>query len=100
MTFEPIGKGFSRLTVRRGFMDSPHVPRALERAIAKFPIALDLKAVTYYLGRETFLATSAGKMGPVSEALFAFLARNARPATMLFCIPPQQVVEIGSQIDL
>ena len=100
MTFEPIGKGFSRLMIRRGFMDTPHVPRALERAIAKFGIAVDLKETTYYLGRETFLATSAGKLGPVSESLFAFLARNARPATTHFCIPPQQVVEIGSQIDL
>ena len=56
--------------------------------------------MTYYLGRETFLATSAGEMGAASESLFAFLARNARPATTLFCIPPAQVVEIGSQMDL
>jgi KUP system potassium uptake protein len=100
MQIETLGKGFSRLTVRRGFMDSPNVPRALKLAVARFGLPVDLKGVTYYLGRETFLATSAGKMGAVSETLFAFLARNARPATTHFCIPPQQVVEIGAQIDL
>ena len=81
-------------------MDSPNVPRALKRAVARFGLPIDLQQVTYYLGRETFLATSAGKMGALSETLFAFLARNARPATTHFCIPPQQVVEIGAQIDL
>ena len=100
MRLEPLGNGFSRLTVRRGFMDSPNVPRALKLAISRFGLPIDLARVTYYLGRETFLATSAGKMGSVSETLFAFLARNARPATTHFCIPPEQVVEIGSQIDL
>jgi KUP system potassium uptake protein len=100
MGIETLGNGFSRLTVRRGFMDSPNVPRALARAVARFRLPIDLGRVTYYLGRETFLATSAGKMGEVSETLFAFLARNARPATTHFGIPPGQVVEIGAQIDL
>ncbi len=36
MKFEELGKGFARLTVRRGFMDTPHVPNALKLAIATF----------------------------------------------------------------
>jgi KUP system potassium uptake protein len=100
MRIESLGKGFHRLTIERGFMDATNVPRLLERAIPRFELPIDLAEVTYYLGRETFLATSAGEMGALSESLFAFLARNARPATMLFCIPPTQVVEIGSQMDL
>jgi KUP system potassium uptake protein len=39
-------------------------------------------------------------MGPLREALFAFLSRNARSATTYFGIPPERVVEIGMQIDL
>ena len=34
------------------------------------------------------------------ERLFAFLARNAQPATAFFGIPPTRVVEIGVQIEL
>ncbi len=100
MRIETIGNGIHRLTIDRGFMDATNVPHLLERAIARFDLGIDLKTATYYLSRETFLATSAGKMGAISESLFAFLARNARPATALFCIPPAQVIEIGSQIDL
>jgi KUP system potassium uptake protein len=39
-------------------------------------------------------------MGVFSESLFAFLSRNARSATSWFAIPPEQVVEVGMQIDL
>src|SRR5205814_5357910 len=100
MTHEPLGQGFHRLVVERGFMQEPHVPRALARAAQRFGLPLPLDAVTYYAGRDTFLATSAGSMGRWSESLFAFLARDSRPATAHFCLPPEQVVEIGSQIDL
>jgi KUP system potassium uptake protein len=34
------------------------------------------------------------------EQLFAYLARNAYPATALFRLPPERVVEIGSQIEI
>jgi KUP system potassium uptake protein len=32
--------------------------------------------------------------------LFAFLSRNAQPATKFFGIPPDRVVEMGAQIEL
>jgi KUP system potassium uptake protein len=100
MTVENLGKGFYRLVVEFGFMDNPAVPPVLERAATRFQLPLAMDDVTYYLGRETFLATSKGKMGTWSEGLFAFLSRNAKPATNHFCLPPEQVVELGSQIDL
>jgi len=34
------------------------------------------------------------------ERIFAFLTRNAQPATAFYSIPPSRVVEIGSQIEL
>jgi KUP system potassium uptake protein len=36
------------------------------------------------------------------KVLFAFLSRNARPANMFFVvnIPPNRVVELGTQIEL
>ncbi len=100
MVLETLGEGILHLTIERGFMDAMHVEPLLERAIARFGLSFDLGAVTYCLGRETFLATSAGSMGRWSETLFAFLARNARSATAHFKIPPEQVIEIGVQIDL
>jgi KUP system potassium uptake protein len=34
------------------------------------------------------------------KSLFVFLSRNARPANMFFQIPPNRVVELGTQIEL
>ena len=34
------------------------------------------------------------------KMLFAFLSRNARPATAFFGLPPNRVVELGTQIEL
>jgi KUP system potassium uptake protein len=96
MTVEDLGKGVFRLIVRGGFMEKPEVPRLLARA--KLPV--DLTDATFFLGRETFVGGKGGKMGVFSESLFAFLSRNARSATSWFAIPPEQVVEVGMQIDL
>jgi KUP system potassium uptake protein len=97
---ESLGDGFFRLIVEYGFMDVPDVPAALETGIKQGHLPIHAGEVTYYLGRDTFVATSAGRMGRLSESLFAFLARNARSVTDHYRIPPQQVVEIGSRIDL
>ena len=97
---ERLPAGFLRLVVEHGFMDVPDAPAALASAIQRFTLPIVASEVTYYLGRDTFVATSAGQMGHWSEALFAFLSRNARSSTDYFRIPPQQVIEIGSRIDL
>ncbi|MFO0609628.1 MAG: KUP/HAK/KT family potassium transporter [Polyangiales bacterium] len=95
-----IGQGFFRVIARYGFMDAPDVAAALARAARDPRLAIDPTRVTYFLGRETFLATERGRLGAASEGLFALLSRNARSATAYFGIPPRQVVEIGTQIDL
>jgi KUP system potassium uptake protein len=93
---EDLGKGVLRVIVRSGFMEKPDVPRVL----AKAGLPVDLHDATYFLGRETFLVGKGGKMGVFSEGLFAFLSRNARSPTSWFSIPPDQVIEIGMQLDL
>jgi KUP system potassium uptake protein len=97
---ESLGNGFFRLLVEYGFMDVPDVPAALEAGIEQGDLPIVAAEVTYYLGRDTFVATSAGRMGHLTESLFAFLSRNARSASDHYRLPPQQVVEIGSRIDL
>ena len=95
-----LAEGFHRLVIKRGYLDQPDVPAALARACRTWSIPIAPEKATYYLGRATFIASSAGRMGHWSESLFAFMARNSRPVTDAFCIPPAQVVEIDSRIDL
>ncbi len=97
---QTLGAGFVRIVAQYGFMESPNVTDVLARAAKDARLPVDPGAVTYFLGRETFLATSRGRLGAITESIFAFLSRNASTATAYFGIPPQQVVEIGTQIDL
>jgi KUP system potassium uptake protein len=98
--WKPLSEGLARLMIRTGYMQSPSIPQALELAFRQYAVQVELSDVTYFLGRETLLALSAGEMGRREEALFAFLTRNAQGATRYFGVPPDRVVELGMQIDL
>jgi len=100
VSVEALQHGFYRVAIRVGFMETPNVPRALEIAIREHGLPIRMPEITYYLGRETLLATSHGEMGAREEQLFAFLTRNSQNATRYFSIPPERVVEIGMQVDL
>jgi KUP system potassium uptake protein len=95
-----LDKGFHRLVIRSGFMQSPDVPSLLRIAAVKHGLPIDFADMTYYVGRETFLATERGRMGRITEGIFAFMSRNAGTATAYFALPPARVVELGIQIDL
>src|SRR5262249_47266297 len=95
-----LGHGFYRLVVHSGFMQTPKVPELLREAAAENSLPIDFAETTYYIGRETFLATDAGQMGRLSESIFAFMSRNAGSATAYFDLPPDRVVELGMQVDL
>jgi KUP system potassium uptake protein len=64
-------------------------------------VALDLRQATFFLGRETVIA-SEGTVGMTAwrEHLFGFMARNARMASSFFHLPPDRVVELGVQVEL
>jgi KUP system potassium uptake protein len=96
---EALGGGIHRVVGTYGFMETPDVP-ALLREAKRVGLDASIDDVTYFLGRETMLAGPGGQMGEVEETLFGFLTRNSRPATTHFKLPPGQVIEIGTQIDL
>jgi KUP system potassium uptake protein len=96
---EEIGDGFFRATLLYGFMEEPNVPRDLLRITCQ-ELELDPQRVSYFLGRETLLATPAPGMYMWRESLFSFMSRNAQSATLYFHLPAERVVEIGAQVEL
>jgi KUP system potassium uptake protein len=95
-----MDQGFFRVTVRYGFMQSPNVPVAL-RECEQYGLLIDTNTVTYYVERETLIPTRKHPgMMLWREKLFSFMARNALRATAFFRIPPDQVVEIGIQVEI
>ncbi|HBY60621.1 MAG TPA: potassium transporter Kup, partial [Solibacterales bacterium] len=95
-----LPNGFWRVVVNFGFMEEPLVVPALERATAAQGIPFHRDEAVYFLGRESFVASNQGRMGPTEESFFAFLQRNTTSADRFFGLPHQRVVEIGTQIDL
>ncbi len=81
-------------------MDQPNVPEALATLPAESGLVIDREDMTYFLGRETLLATERPGMAIWRERLFGRMSRNARRATLFFQIPPEQVIEIGLQVEL
>jgi KUP system potassium uptake protein len=96
---EELGHGFWKVIARIGFLQEPDVP-AILRQCRKEGANIDLTDVSYYLGRETLLTGRGAPMARWRKVLFAFLSRNARPATQFFHLPPNRVVELGAQIEL
>jgi KUP system potassium uptake protein len=98
--YTALGHDFHRIMIHAGYMEHPEVHETIKKVAAEHGIKFEERDVTYYLGRETILATSEGRMGKLAETIYAYLQRNAVAADRQFGIPPAQVVEIGTQIDL
>jgi KUP system potassium uptake protein len=96
---EHLAQGFWRARVLYGFMEDPDVPQALAGAKEQ-GLALDPRMATYFLSRNTLLATRHPGMASWRENLFIFMARNASRATQFFRLPPNRVVEMGMQVEL
>ena len=99
VTWRELGEGFWQVTASYGFMQTPDVIETLREARTR-GLAMDVEGASFYLGRETLLTTGRAGMARWRKGLFAYLSRNARPANMFFHIPPNRVVELGTQIEL
>ena len=98
---ENLGAGLYRVKVHYGFMEDPNIPEALEKGAEHGVALLGAKDITYFLGRETIIATAQRPGIAVwREKLFALMSRNATTATAYFGIPPDRVVELGEQIEI
>jgi KUP system potassium uptake protein len=96
---ETLASGVYRVVARHGFAEDPEVPPLLER-LRQDGLEIDLAESTFFLGRETLLATNRPGMALWRERLFALLSRNARRATRFFRLPPDRVCELGTEIEL
>jgi KUP system potassium uptake protein len=99
VTIKRMGKGFHAVVARYGFMDDPDIEDVLGSCRAR---SLDIRTegTTFFLGRETLVASDRPGMAQWREQLFAFMSRNALRATAFFKIPANQVFEVGAQVEL
>ena len=93
-----LGKGFWALTVRFGFFEKPDVSGALAAHPDIFPI--DLATTSFFLGRELPVPTVDPRLNFWQAPIYAFLTRNAVSAPEYYLIPTENVVELGTRVEL
>jgi len=93
-----LGQGFFRVRLHYGFMERPNIPRVLKSSSREFDI--DLADTTFFLSRETLVASPAPKMALWRLRLFIAMSRNMSSAATYFGIPSERVVELGTQVPL
>jgi KUP system potassium uptake protein len=99
VSIEPLGKSFSRVRIRFGFMESPNVPRALGIA-RKQGWTFDIMSTSFFLSRRSVRPDARSGMPPWQDRIFILLARNADDASSYFHLPTDRVVEIGTQVSV
>ena len=96
---EAINPQFHRVKLFYGFMDDPDLPESLEWC-AEQGLRIDMMDTSFFLGRETLVPKPGAAMALWRERLFAAMYRNAGSIAGYFGLPPNRVVELGSQIVL
>jgi KUP system potassium uptake protein len=94
-----LGNEFFLLTLRFGFAEDPDIPAALQSCSAK-GIGFDMMDTTFFVSRESIVASDRAGMPLWRDKLFAFLARNASSATAFFRIPGNRLIELGTQVEI
>ena len=96
-TVTRLAPDIDRVVLKFGFMDAVAIPQGL--ACSGLFTPAELAELSYYIGRETVIADPRiPGMAPWRESLFVSMQRNTAPTGSFFCIPSQQLVEIGTEV--
>lgn len=99
MEINNIHDNIYRINVHIGFSEEPNVPKLLARCETDGN-GFEMDDTTFFMGRETILATKRPGMAMWREKLFAWMSLNAQRAASYFNIPSDRVIEIGTQVEL
>jgi len=94
-----LGQDFYRIIIRYGFMQKVDVPGILKRVENCGP-QVKMMETSFFLSRQTLLASSRPGMAVWREVLFSWMMRNAESAMDFFKLPTNRVVELGSQVEI
>ncbi len=99
VSVEALPYEFYRVTMRYGFKDEPDLPRDLPLC-SKYGLEFDAMDTSYFIGKEILIASHKPDMAFWRKKVFIGLFRSAETITNQFKLPPNRVVELGSQIIL
>ncbi len=94
-----LGCDFYRMLAYYGFKDEPDVPVLLEEA-ARTGFRFEMMETSFFVSRETLIATRRPGMARWRESVFSSMSKNAVKASDFFHVPANRVVELGTQVEL
>jgi KUP system potassium uptake protein len=94
-----LGCDFFRMVANYGFKDDPDVPELLEDC-GRRGFVFDMMETSFFVSRETLIATVTPGMALWREKLFVSMSKNATKASEFFQVPTNRVVELGTQVEL
>jgi KUP system potassium uptake protein len=96
---KPLGCEFYQIIAQFGFKEDPDIPELLEEC-GRRGFVFDMMETSFFVSRETLIATVAPGMAMWRERLFVSMSKNATKASEFFRIPSNRVVELGTQVEL
>ncbi|HEX4857741.1 MAG TPA: potassium transporter Kup [Usitatibacteraceae bacterium] len=96
---ENLTHGFYKVTAHYGFKESPDIPAMLEDC-RKQNLVFDMMETSFFVNRESLIATPGGGMALWREHLFVWMSHLAAKASDYFRIPSNRVVELGAQVEI
>jgi KUP system potassium uptake protein len=94
-----LGEGFYRVKMRFGFLEETNVPATLDLVDLCGP-KFDMMHTSFFLSRQTLIASKIPGMAIWREKIFSWMLRNAANAMEFFKLPSNRVVELGSQVEI
>jgi len=97
--YTDMGDGFYRGVLNYGFMEETNVPLGLKQ-MEQCGGEFDMMQTSFFLSRQTLLASENPGMPIWREKIFAWMLRNSATAMEFFRLPTNRVVELGSQVEI
>jgi KUP system potassium uptake protein len=99
MAVEDLGHHIWRVVVQWGFQEQPDVPRAVRMA-AERGVPMDPENISFFLSHVTLNPVQSPGMALWRKRLFAAMSKNSFRASTYLGVPSQNVVEVGTQVDI
>ncbi|GGZ08471.1 putative potassium transport system protein kup [Pseudoduganella plicata] len=94
-----LGHQCWQVNVNYGFKDEPDIPAILALCGEK-GLPFEMMETSFFIARQTVISAPGGGMAPWREHLFVAMSRNARAAADYYQIPPNRVIELGTQVEI
>lgn len=100
MQVRQLSSSFWQVVATYGFKEEPSVPELMALLERDQTFEVDLMNTSFFLSRETIVPAKVQQLSWLRTRVFRIMQRNAARPTDFFKIPPNRVVEMGTQVAL